>query len=262
MELTRRIFLLATAAAAAASVPARAQTGIDWSALATADTVPPLIPDSLASVAAQPSLNDVLSGTTPFGTHPPTSQETATARRVLDAVPRGKTPVEIALYFLEVAQGKYGRDLQPYTTAWPVDWNPVIVEFFTTIHDFPQGDTTAWCSAFVNYCLIASLNGTPPPAGGSRPTMDAGSRSFRTWGTQTSTPQPGDVAVFVNQSSPGHGHVGFFLADQGTSVLVLGGNQFDGTPVRHCVCRKAIPKNSRTGGLKLHSYRTDKTLHA
>lgn len=57
-----------------------------------------------------------------------------------------------------------------------------------------------------------------------------------------------------------HGHVGFFVAEYGDTVEVLGGNQIEGHERCHRVSSKHIKKENRV--LTLHSYRTDPRLHA
>ncbi|MDH1145171.1 CHAP domain-containing protein [Pseudomonas mosselii] len=260
MALTRREILVASSLALIMPRLSFA-SGPNWSALAQEDSEAPVIPASLNAFKDQPSLNKgVLTGYTPMGTQAATSAEQALAGEVLKGVPKNCMPIEIALYFLDVGQGKYGEERKPYITAWPVRWNPVIVEFFKATSLQPSGDTTAWCAAFMNYCLMMSSTGKTMPAGASPPTKSAAALSFRNWGTETKAPTPGDIVVFKNVNSPGHGHVGFFLADQGDKVLVLGGNQFEGTPKRHTINRKSLLKNGPI--LKLHSFRTEAQLHA
>jgi uncharacterized protein (TIGR02594 family) len=184
-------------------------------------------------------------------------------------VPTHCTPIDVALYFIDIGSGKFGPELRPYITAWPLDWNPVIVEFFKTTDTQPSGDTTSWCAAFVNFCLIKAAIGKTLPAGSQEPTRSAASSTFRYWSSQTpgelgkdsgNTVRPGDLVVFRNKQSPGYGHVGFYLAEKQTHVLVLGGNQFEGSPVRHTINRKWIAKDGPV--LQFHSYRTDPQLHA
>jgi uncharacterized protein (TIGR02594 family) len=260
--LDRRTVLVG-AAALTVSAAARAQRDRDWGALAVEDTAVPLIPPELQSYADQPSLNETVTGYQPFGTHPPTDEEKKVASQVLAKVPTNCAPIEVALYFLDVGAGKYGAELRPYVTAWPVDWNPVIVQFFTEIHSQPSGDTTAWCAAFMNFCLLRAAVGKTLPPGSAEPTLSAASSTFRYWSRELKepgdVPKQGDVAVFRNKQSPAYGHVGFFLAQDAMRVLVLGGNQFEGTPIRHTINRKWIAKNG--GALQLHSYRTDPQLH-
>lgn len=234
--------------------------GPDWAALAQEDLEAPVIPASLATFNTEPSLNQgVLTGYTPMGTRAATGAEESLAKEVLKGVPTNFTPIDVALYFHDVGQGKYGEDRKPYITAWPVRWNPVIVEFFKATQLQPSGDTTAWCAAFMNYCLMKAVEGKTMPSGASQRTKSAAALSFKNWGKETQTPTPGDIVVFKNVRSPGKGHVGFFLADQGNKVLVLGGNQYEGSPTRHTINRKALLKDGPI--LKLHSYRTEPQLH-
>lgn len=79
--------------------------------------------------------------------------------------------------------------------------------------------TTAWCAAFVNSTL--AKNGLPG-------TGKLTARSFLNYGTPTTQPQPGDIAVFWRGTPNGwQGHVGFYkgMSPDGKSIRVLGGNQ-------------------------------------
>jgi uncharacterized protein (TIGR02594 family) len=260
MPLTRRNLLIALSFSP--FFPYRAFAAIpDWDTLAIADTMPPKIPAELDFFSDQPSLNEgVISSTAPTGTLKPTDEEVSLANEVLSRLPQNCTPVEIALYFLSVGQGQYGSEKISYITAWPERWNPVIVEFFKATKTQPYGDTTAWCAAFMNYCLLKSAIGKQLPSQASKPTHSASALSFSDWGEETSSPRPGDIVVFENITKPsGRGHVGFFIADKGDSVLVLGGNQYEGKPVRHTINRKLIKKDGSI--LKLRSYRTEAQLH-
>lgn len=94
-------------------------------------------------------------------------------------------------------------------------------------------------------------------------TQSASSGSFRKFGTQTTSPIPGDIVVFENtdpvEASQGHGHVGFFVQDYGEEIEVLGGNQIESHKRSHIVSSKLLQKNGPN--LKLHSFRTDPRLH-
>lgn len=259
MALSRREILLASSLTLLATRFVFAKDP-DWATLAKEDTQPPVIPSSLADFQDQPSLNQgVITGYLPRGTEAATDDEELLAKKVLAGVPRNCTPIEVALYFLDVGRGKFGDDLKPYITAWPVRWNPVIVAFFSATKLQPSGDTTAWCAAFMNYCLMMASTGKAMHKNASPRTKSATALSFKDWGSSTDTPQPGDIVVFKNVKSPGNGHVGFFMADQDDKVLVLGGNQFEGTPIRHTINRKLLLKDGPI--LKLHSYRTESQLH-
>jgi len=104
---------------------------------------------------------------------------------------------------------------------------------------FGVHDELAWCSSFVNDCMIvgAKLPGT----------YKANARSWLDYGIPLQTPVFGCIEVFtridvskgITTPSPTLGHVNFFIHDFGDSHLGLGGNQgnevsFDFYPVvRH-----------------------------
>jgi uncharacterized protein (TIGR02594 family) len=79
--------------------------------------------------------------------------------------------------------------------------------------------TTPWCGAFVAYIL--EQQGMPIP---KHPLW---SRSYLEWGIEVAEPRYGDLVVFKSQDSTWQGHVGFYIADLGNDMLVLGGNQSD-----------------------------------
>lgn len=88
-----------------------------------------------------------------------------------------------------------------------------------------SNDETAWCSAFVNWCLLmASFPGTGK----------ANARSWLDWGGVTlDFPVYGSVVVLWRGSRDGWlGHVGFFVGMQGDNLLLLGGNQGNAVSVR------------------------------
>lgn len=260
MSLTRRTFLFAICL-----LPYIPKVGLalptDWVDLAKADVIPPVIPPELDEFKNQPSLNneDSIVGENKFGNHPATPAEERIGKKLLDKAPTNCRPIDVALYFLSIGQGKYGDENKPYITAWPVRWNPVIKGFFDATKTNPNGDTTAWCAAFVNYCLMKAATDKTLPSNSSERTKSAGSKSFRKWGKETNSPKPGDLVVFINKKDTTYGHVGFFLAEKDDDILVLGGNQFEGTPVRHTINRKLISKDGTV--LEFHSYRTEEQLH-
>ncbi len=212
------------------------------------------------------------------GTLAPSSEEVAIASEIIQAVDKkpNMKPIDVAGFLLEVAKGKYGDSWRPYTRAWPVDAsaNPLILDFFRATNAHPEGDTTAWCAAFVNWCLLKSYKGNPPK-GASLPTNSAASASFRTWGKEallydaaSSTlagsfePRPGDIVVFEEIRpngipDPVHGHVTFFVEMDDDRIRVLGGNQFEGKPIVHAINSKWM---SKSGKLQLHSIRRDPGL--
>jgi uncharacterized protein (TIGR02594 family) len=99
--------------------------------------------------------------------------------------------------------------------------NPRIVMYHATTQGDPAGDTVAWCSSFVNYCVERTgLAGTDSKA--ARSWNDQG------WGQAVAQPSEGDIVVFSRtggNAAAGSGHVGFYLGDDASTVKVLGGNQ-------------------------------------
>ncbi len=98
--------------------------------------------------------------------------------------------------------------------------NPRIVEYFAkTGNAWVRDDETAWCAAFVGFCLETA---------GIASTRKLNARSYLTWGQGTKTPQLGDVVVLWRgtRTSP-DGHVAFFVKKDDNYVYLLGGNQAD-----------------------------------
>jgi uncharacterized protein (TIGR02594 family) len=109
------------------------------------------------------------------------------------------------------------------TKEFPGDGdNPRIVQYLqSTTLDAPHNanDETAWCSAFVNWCVERS---------GYEGTDSAWARSWLNWGKPTSRPVRGCIVVFSRESAGARsGHVGFFIRKSGTKISVFGGNQSD-----------------------------------
>lgn len=79
-----------------------------------------------------------------------------------------------------------------------------------------NNDEVAWCSEFVNWCLLqAGIHGT----------KSAVARSFLTWGEETKTPEVGDLVIFNRPPDPVAGHIGFFCNEHEGKIYTLGGNQ-------------------------------------
>lgn len=116
--------------------------------------------------------------------------------------------------------------------------NPRIVEYLATCTDLSARDKgddgTAWCSAFVNWCVGLSAH----PG-----TNSAGARSWRNWGQADNDPKTGTVTVWKRLKGPANnlevvgGHVAFLAEDRGEQLYVLGGNQ------GNKVCRRSYPRN-------------------
>jgi len=186
----------------------------------------------------------------PFGTNPPTEPEQAQAYRILRAAPRNKSLLETAGYFESITERN--TEGEHFNAAWRERWNPVIVQFYKVTqlsHPYvlERGDTIPWCAAFLNWCLDAA---------GLAVTSSASSSSFRTYGSETEHPRPGDVVVFKHANrryaDVGRGHVGIFAGMEGQRIRVLGGNQKAGKKYSS-VCFSAFPKIS--DALVLHSFR-------
>lgn len=98
--------------------------------------------------------------------------------------------------------------------------NPRVLQYFKDIgQKWVTDDDTAWCAAFVNWCLKQA---------GKPQTGELNARSFLTYGVPTNVPQLGDIVVLwrINRTGP-YGHVGFFIAQTDTLIYILGGNQAD-----------------------------------
>jgi CHAP domain len=276
MPISRRVFTN--------GIILSATLGGSTSSIAESSSYDPLpnpvsLPSQYQSLSSEPPMNQEFADqVTVQGTQQPSSAEVATANQIIEAVSKieNARPIEIVGFLLDVARGKHGAEWSPYTRAWPVDApaNPLILDFFRATKTSPVGDTTAWCAAFVNWC-ISKAHGGKLPVGGSPPTGSAASASFRTWGKQSLafdpqsgslagpfTPALGDVVVFQEmlpsgQPDPVHGHVSFFVKMNADEIWCAGGNQFEGRPVVHAINSKPIPK---LGRLQLHSIRRDPAL--
>ena len=94
--------------------------------------------------------------------------------------------------------------------------NPRVVQYLrSTIlsENLSSNDETAWCSAFVNWCVEES---------GYAGTDSAWARHWADWGEATSTPRRGCIVVLTRAAG---GHVGFYVGETDTHIKILGGNQ-------------------------------------
>ncbi len=116
---------------------------------------------------------------------------------------------------LDIALKEYG------VWEWPgTDNNPRVLNYFKEIgQTWVKNDETAWCAAFVNWCLVKA---------GKPQTGSLAARSFLSYGVSTKNPQLGDIVVFWRGKIDGaEGHVGFYISETQSYVYVLGGNQSD-----------------------------------
>lgn len=114
--------------------------------------------------------------------------------------------------WLEIAEGEIGVK----EVAGDAD-NPRIVEYHACTTLKATEDSTPWCSAFVNWCMVQA---------GEKATNSAAARSWLKWGIPLATPKEGCI-VILKRGAPPSGHVGLFAADLGDRVRILGGNQGD-----------------------------------
>ncbi len=125
--------------------------------------------------------------------------------------------------------------------------NPRILEYLATVNHLPrdarQTDATAWCAAFVNWCLKTA----------GQSTLDsAWALDWRQWGAGLDTHRIGAVTVFSrSKTKTNGGHVGFYLGQTADAVTLLGGNQGNRVSITD------YPKNGKKGSYsyKLLAYR-------
>ncbi len=102
--------------------------------------------------------------------------------------------------------------------------NPRVIEYHATTGGF-KDDETPWCSSFVNWVMKKAGHGG---------TNSAAAVSWRNWGQKVDEPAYGAIAV-IDWDGPGpgwKGHVGFVVGKQGSSILLLGGNQANAVNVK------------------------------
>lgn len=242
---TRRAFILQSALALAAGMPARAAE----------DTWESMLDDAIKT------RNSITLGRI---IPPPSSPLWKEAQDQLDQASKARNPYAIAKYFVTSLPQKFQTAWPEPNPAHPTLANPVIVLFFLSTKTGPAGDTTPWCSAFMNWCLQTA---SPKFSG----TADAGSQSFVKnggWGTEvwnkTDSWPPvdarrGDIAVFTDKSDPAHGHVAFFdgvTLRSPRHVDILGGNQFNSAKL-HTFNIKSLDISNN---LELSSIRTAEGL--
>lgn len=96
--------------------------------------------------------------------------------------------------------------------------NPDVLKYYKEVgHSWVKDDETAWCAAFVGYCLEKAGLGS---------TRKLNARSYLDYGTSTTKPQFGDIVVFWRGSKNGwQGHVGFYINERDGMIYTLSGNQ-------------------------------------
>ncbi|ESS71648.1 hypothetical protein MGMO_93c00060 [Methyloglobulus morosus KoM1] len=137
---------------------------------------------------------------------------------VKDVTDKGMT-ISDAPWF-EQAKEELARDVREIKGA---KQNPRILEYHKSTDDLDEIDASkdeiAWCSSFVNFCMQQV---------GVERTKSALAKSWLKWGQELDIPRKGCVVVFERPSGgPNAGHVGFFVAEDGSNIELLGGNQGD-----------------------------------
>lgn len=114
---------------------------------------------------------------------------------------------------LQIALQEYGK-----TEVVGPGHNGDIVNYFAKSgNSWVKDDETAWCAAFVGYCLETAGYGS---------TKKLNARSYLSYGRATTAPKLGDIVVFWRGTPNGwEGHVAFYISEIGDDVHVLGGNQ-------------------------------------
>jgi len=180
-----------------------------------------------------------------LGRKPPSAADIEQAMAILDAAPKGVSPMEIAEYFLGVDEVSDSTG-EPFIEEWEEKANPMILQFFrATGYPGVHGDDVPWCAVFACWCIERAGRTSP---------LSWSSGSFRCHGTETEAPASGDVVVFrnagENEPCKGKGHVGYFAGWDGGRILTLGGNQrAPGSTGSICIAGYPGP------GQSLHSFR-------
>lgn len=112
--------------------------------------------------------------------------------------------------------------------------NPRVLEYFIkSQNSWVKDDETAWCAAFVAYCLETA---------NIKSTRKLNATSYMAWGKPTTKPKLGDIVVFWRISpTSGYGHVAFFVKERNGFIYTLGGNQ------SNMVCIEKYPKSQLLG---------------
>jgi hypothetical protein len=261
--ITRRQLIKATVGVLGTSLVDRA--------VFAAQSFPPL-PPSLKAFDSSPDFFSLNLRIEELGTAKPTNDERRIASEIIDSAPFNTAPIVVASHFADVGTGKFGPAWQPYARGWPIRYNPIIVDFFTTTRTNPldpsfDGDATPWCAAFVNWCIArgASTDGKVTGKELALTTGSASSGSFRCWHMLAQPPQQGDIVVWRapgtenkcptdGRTLEAKGHVAFFVKElPNDQLLVVGGNQRLENSSQHGVTMTTIPRSFLAG---VHSIRS------
>lgn len=243
--LTRREFFLYTAATLGTSFFSKtAFTQSPNRTFLIEDDFPPL-PEHLVDAEGEDDFFSLQLDSIALGKADPGKDKKDKAKAIMDAAPKNCRPIDVANFYRGLGKGEteFGQEGRAYARGWPREYNPIIIEFFKTTSLNPlsqqfDGDATAWCAAFMNYCIARAMSkdGNIGKSELAKGTRSASSGSFRCFGKSLSEgeqPKEGDIAVWalegtINGCRVGSGHVGFFVSMTGDTdrpYLIMGGNQ-------------------------------------
>jgi uncharacterized protein (TIGR02594 family) len=116
--------------------------------------------------------------------------------------------------------------------------NPEIEKYLTATGFGGARDGTAWCAAFINWCMLNSQNAKI--VAGSR--RSARAADWLTWGFPVGRAVHGAVAVTRPLVSGASGHVALTVGEGPNTVRLLGGNQRDANG-QESVCERDFKKS-------------------
>lgn len=144
--------------------------------------------------------------------------------------------------WLTVAQGQEGQT----ETPGPFH-NPRISEYLSTV-GFPSGtaDETAWCAAFVTWCLLNSGDATAVST--AKKFKSSFAADWLKLPNKLLEPAIGALAITKSYSADTTGHVGFVAGIENHYVRLIAGNQRPaGQAGPECVCEKRFPRGDFVG---------------
>lgn len=172
-----------------------------------------------------------------LGYVPAPIDDVAHALNILERAP-STNPYDIMQWFADLPDKS--TDGTPFNERWNDFANPMLRKIFSDIgHPLSPaaGDCTPWCAATLAWSLQRS--GRPIPRNAPS------ALSFKDYGKAVSAPSPGDIVVFQNRHSHGHGHVTLFvdqLPSDNRHIRCLGANQAN-IDAKTTTCGTDYPNN-------------------
>ena len=134
---------------------------------------------------------------------------------------------------INIALSQYGISEVP-----GVENNPEIMKYFSYIgHEWVQGEETAWCSAFINWCAKKK---------GFIYSRKLNARSWLKAGLEVGFKDADLVVLWRESPDSWKGHVGIPVREDGRYIWILGGNQ------SNMVRISAYPKGRLLAYIKLY----------